>query len=121
MRILFLLLICSLNSINTNAQYKAVKLYVDSTKIYLRFFFKTYKSDEEVNDSVKIICRKIDTESFYLDKYINKRKMWTKTYRIEQAKDSMRLTTRTSYIKGKSRFIYSKEKYYNAILINPTK
>ena len=121
MRILFLLLICSLNSINTNAQYKAVKLYVDSTKIYLRFFFKTYKSDEEVNDSVKIICRKIDTESFYLDKYINKRRVWTKTYRMEPAKDSMEVTKRMTDIKGKSRFIYSKEKYYNAILINPTK
>ena len=121
MRILFLLLICSLSSLNTNAQYKIVKLNVDSTKVYLRFFLKTYKSDEYINDSVRVISRKIDTESFYLDKYINKRRIWTKTYRIEQAKDSMGLTTRMSDIKGKSRFIHSKEKYYNAILINPPK
>lgn len=98
-----------------HAQYKIVKLDVDSAKIYLRFFYKVRSSDEIVNDSVTVVCRRIDSDHFFLDKYLHHKKTWTKKYELEVAKDSMRITTRTRDSKGKSKFIYTKEQYFNAI------
>jgi hypothetical protein len=98
-------------------QSKTVKLILDSSKIYLRFFYKNYKSDYIFNDSVTYLCRKINQDSFYLDKIVYKKKEWTKVYRIELATDSLRVTTRAGDIKGNKRFIYSKEKYYNSFEI----
>lgn len=98
----------------TFGQSKTVKIMLDSQKIYFRFFYKNFKSDETINDTVYLECRKISHESFYLDKFVNKRKVWTKTYKIELAKELMNVTTRT-HKNGKSIFIKTKEKYYNAI------
>ena len=99
-------------------QSKTVKLYVDSTKIYLRYFYKSKNvSDYILNDSVRFVCRKITQDKFYLDKFINKQKEWTKIYRIEQAKDSLNVTTRIGGKDAKHRFEYSKEKYYNSFQV----
>lgn len=95
-------------------QSKTVKIMLDSQKVYFRFFYKNFKSDETLNDSVYLECRKISIDSFYLDKFLNEKKVWTKTYKIELATDRLNVTTRT-HINGKSIFTKSKEKYYNAI------
>ncbi|MEO6670971.1 MAG: hypothetical protein ABIN36_15935 [Ferruginibacter sp.] len=95
-------------------QSKTVKIILDSQKIYFRFFYKNYKSDEIINDTVYLECRKISIDSFYLDKFLNNKKVWTKTYKIELANDRLNVTTRT-HKNGKSVFIKTKEKYYNAI------
>jgi hypothetical protein len=66
--------------------------------------------------------RKINQDTFYLDKFVYKKMLWTIVFRIELAKDSMRVTTRATDIKGKSKFIYSKEKYYKSYeIIEPKK
>jgi hypothetical protein len=96
-------------------------MILDSNKIYLRFFYKSYKSDYILNDSVTYLCRKINQDSFYLDKLVYKKKEWTKTYRIESAKDSLNVTTRQGDIKGRKKFIYAKEKYYNSFEIIDSK
>lgn len=118
--ILFLILLF-LNSYSFG-QSKTVKLLLDSSKIYLRFFYKNYKSDYVLNDSVTYLCRKINQDTFYLDKLVYKKKLWTKVFRIELASDSMRVTTRATNINGKSKFIYTKEKYYKSYeIIDPNK
>jgi hypothetical protein len=118
--ILFLILLF-LNSYSFG-QSKTVKLLLDSSKIYLRFFYKNYKSDYVLNDSVTYLCRKINQDTFYLDKLVYKKKLWTKVFRIELASDSMRVTTRATDINGKSKFIYTKEKYYKSYeILDPNK
>lgn len=100
-------------------QTKNVKLIIDSTKIYFRYFYKSkINSDEILNDSVRLVSRKITDNKFYLDKYINKKKAWTRIYRIELAKDSLHITTRISGVTGKNKFQYSKEPYYNSYLLD---
>ncbi|MEO6453435.1 MAG: hypothetical protein ABIN97_05150 [Ginsengibacter sp.] len=120
-RKLFLITIVLSSIINSFGQSKTVKILLDSNKIYLRFFYKHYKSDYTLNDSVAYLCRKINRDSFYLDKFVYKKKEWTKIYKIEPAKDSLRITTRAVDIKGNKKLIYSKEKYYNSIEIFETK
>jgi len=117
MRQLILLLFFIFCTGTAHAQYKIVKLDVDSVKVYLRFFYKSRNSDEIVNDSVTIICRRINADHFYLDKYLHDKKTWTKKCELEIAKDSMRITTRTRDSKSKSKFIYTKEQYFNAVEI----
>ena len=102
-------------------QSKTVKIRLDSAKIYLRFFYKNYKSDYTLNDSVTYLCRKINQDSFYLDKLVYKKKQWTKIYKIEPATDSLRVTTRAVDLKGNRKFLHTKEKYYNAFEIAETK
>jgi hypothetical protein len=75
-------------------------------------------SDEILNDSVRLVGRKITDDKFYLDKFVNKKKVWTKVYRIELAKDSLRVTTRIGGQTGKKQFQYSKEPYYNSYLLD---
>lgn len=96
-----------------------MKLVIDSTKIYFRYFYKSkIASDEILNDSVRLVGRKITDDKFYLDKFVNKKKVWTRTYRIELAKDSLHVTTRMGGQTGKKKFQYSKEPYYNSYLID---
>jgi hypothetical protein len=95
-------------------QSRTVKMIIDSNKIYLNYFYKHYKSDCTLNDTVYFICRKINIDSFYLDKFVNKKKVWTKKFRTELAKDKLNLTTRTTQ-NGKSVFIKTKETYYNSL------
>jgi len=100
-------------------QSKTVKLIIDSTKIYLRYFYKSNRPPYEIlNDSVRVVCRKITPDKFYLDKFIKKQKEWTRRYRIELAKDSLHVTTRIGEMTGKKQFQYSKEPYYNSFLID---
>ncbi len=100
-------------------QSKTVKLVIDSNKIYFRYFYKSkIASNEILNDSVLLVGRKISDEKFYLDKFVNKEKIWTRTYRIELAKDSLRVKTRIGGQTGKKKFIYSKEPYYNSYLLD---
>lgn len=100
-------------------QSKTVKLIIDSTKIYFRYFYKSkIASDEILNDSVRLVGRKITNDKFYLDKYVNQKKVWTRAYRIELAKDSLRITTRIGGQTGKNEFKYSKEPYYNSYLLD---
>ena len=99
-------------------QSKTVKLVIDSTKIYFRYFYNSKNvSDETLNNSVRIVGRKITEDKFYLDKFINKQKIWTRIYRIELAKDSLHVTTRSGYNNGKHKFEYSKELYYKTLII----
>lgn len=96
-------------------QSKAVKLVIDSTKIYFRYFYKSkFASDRTLNDSVHLVGRKITNDKFYLDKFVNKKKVWTRIYRIELAKDSLRITSLTRGQTIKNNFQYSKEPYYNS-------
>jgi len=100
-------------------QYKVVKLNIDSTKIYFRYFYRSKNgSDEFVNDSIRFVGRKITADKFYLDKFINKRKIWTRVYRIELASDSLHVTTKLHSANGKSKFEYLKQPYYNSFLID---
>ena len=99
-------------------QTKTVKLIIDSTKIYLNFFYKSKNvSEYTLNDSIQFICRKITTDKFYLDKFIYKQKAWTKIYRIELAKDSLHITTKIGGRTKSNKFQYSKEPYYNSYII----
>lgn len=103
----------------TFGQSKTVKLIVDSTKIYFRYFYKSKNtSDYTLNDSVRFVGRKITVDKFYFDKFVNGQKNWTKIYKIELANDSLRVTTRAGDKKGKHKFIYSKEPYYNSFLVD---
>lgn len=112
---LFLLVICSL----TFGQSKTVKLIVDSTKIYFKYFYNSKKvSDYILNDSIRFVGRKITVDKFYLDKFVNRQKIWTKIYRIELANGSLHVSTRANGIKGNRKFIYSKEVYYNSFLVD---
>ena len=120
-RKLFFIFVLLLFNVFLFGQSKTVKIRIDSSKIYLRFFYKHYKSDYSLNDSVTYLCRKINQDTFYLDKFVYKKKEWTKIYRIELATDSLRITTRAGDIKGNKKFIYTKEKYYNSFEINDTK
>ena len=120
-RKLFFIFIFLCSHIFLFGQSKTVKIYLDSSKIYLRFFYKNYKSDYILNDSVTYLCRKINQDAFYLDKFVYKKKESTKIYRIELASDSLRATTRAGDIKGNKKFIYTKEKYYNSFEISETK
>ena len=100
-------------------QSKTVKIIVDSAKIYFRYFYKSKNnSNYTLNDSVRLVGRKITADKFYLDKFINNRKVWTKPYKIELANDSLRVTTRAGDIKGNHKFIHSKEPYYNSFLMD---
>ncbi len=103
----------------TSGQLKIVKLDIDSTIIYFRYFYKSKNaSGETLNDSVRLVGRKITEDKFYLDKFINKQKTWTRIYRIEPAKDSLRVKTMTTDKTGKHKFEYLKKPYYNSILID---
>lgn len=100
-------------------QSKTVKLVIDSTKVYFRYFYKSkIASDEILNDSVRLVGRKITDNKFYLDKFVNMKKVWTRIYRIELAKDSLRVTTRMGGQTGENKFKYSKEPYYNSYLLD---
>lgn len=100
-------------------QAKTVKLVIDSTKIYFRYFYKSkIVSDRILNDSVRLIGRKITDDKFYLDKLVNKKKVWTRAYRIELAKDSLPVTTLMGVQTGKKKFQYSKQPYYNSYLLD---
>jgi len=100
-------------------QSKTVKLVIDSTKIYFRYFYKSkIESYETLNDSVRIVGRKLTDDKLFIDKFVNKKKIWTRTYRIELAKDSLRITTRIGGQTGKKKFQYSKEPYYNSYLLD---
>jgi len=99
-------------------QYKIVELKVDSAKIYLRYYYKSKKaSNEIVNDSVSFFWRKITADTFYLDKYLYKRKFWTKKYTIEFAKDSLFNISKNRDIRGVVTVIRSRPPYYNSSLI----
>jgi hypothetical protein len=103
----------------TSGQSKTVKLILDSTKIYFRYFYKSKNvSDYALNDSVRFVGRKITVNKFYLDKLVNGQKNWTKIYKIELANDSLRITKRVGDKKGNRKFIYSKEPYYNGFLVD---
>ncbi len=105
-------------SIYSFGQCKTVKLVIDSTKIYVRYFYKSKNnSDEILKDSIRFVSRKITEDKFYLDEFINKKKIWTRVYRIELAHDSMHLTTRSLCNNGKSKFVHSKEPYYKSFLV----
>jgi hypothetical protein len=100
------------------AQSKTVKMNLETGKIYLNFFYKSSKNSRyTLSDSVYFLCRKIDGTKFYLDKYINRKKQWTRIYKIEQANDSLNVTTRVGGSDGKHKFEYSKEKYYNSFQV----
>jgi len=101
------------------AQKKIIKLFVDSSTIYLRYFYRSkIASDESRNDSVRLVARKMTEDKIYLDKFINNRKTWTRIYKIELAKDSLHVTTRIGGRIGKRQFEYSKLPYYNSFLID---
>ncbi len=92
---------------------------VDSTNIYVNYFYKSkYASDCILNDSSSVFVRKISTDKLYLDKYVNKKKIWRKVYQIELAKDSLHITTKIDGGTGKNSFKYSKKPFYNTILIS---
>lgn len=117
----YIILTALLISISTFSygQSKTVKIYIDSTKIYFNYFYKSKNiSDYTLNDSVRFISRKITEDRFYFDKFINKQKKWTRIYRIELANDSLRITTRAADKKGNHKFVYSKEPYYNSFQID---
>lgn len=100
-------------------QSKTVKLILDSTKIYFRYFYKSrITSDYTLNDSIRFVARRITVDKFYLDKFVNGQINWTKIYKIELANDSLRVTTRASNKNGNRKFIYSKEPYYNSFLVD---
>jgi hypothetical protein len=100
-------------------QSKTVKMNLETGKIYLSFFYKTAKSTKyTVNDSVYFLCRRINPDKFFLDKYVNKQREWTRIYRIEPAMDSLNVTTRIGGKDAKHRFEYSKEKYYNSFQVD---
>ena len=100
-------------------QSKIVKLNIDSAKIYLTYFYKSKNvSDCYLNDSVRYVSRRITEDKFYLDKLVNKRKEWTRIYTIELAKDSLRITQRSTGRNGKSIFKRVREPYYNGILVD---
>jgi hypothetical protein len=100
-------------------QSKTVKLVIDSTKIYFQYFYKSKNvSSYTLNDSVTLVGRKITPERLYIDKFVNKRKLWTKIYRVQLAKDSLHITTRIRGRTGKNQFQYSKEPYYDSFLID---
>jgi len=120
-RRLFIIIALSCSNIFLFGQSKTVKINLDSSKIYLQFFYKHYKSDYTLNDSVTFLCRKINQDTFYLDKFVYKKKEWTKVYKIELASDSLRITTRAGDIKGNKKLIYTKVKYYNSFEITETK
>ena len=120
-RKLFIIFVLLSFNIFSFGQSKTVKILLDSSKIYLRFFYKNYKSDYILNDSITYLCRKINQDIFYLDKLIYKKKEWTKIYTIEPATDSLGVTTRAGDLKGNRKFIYTKEKYYNAVEIAETR
>jgi hypothetical protein len=116
----FVLTLFLLGLINfTFGQSKTVKLIIDSTKIYFRYFYNSKNvSYYTLNDSVSLVGRKITVDKFYLEKLVNGQKNWTKIYRIELANDSLRITTRAGDKKGNHKFIYSKEPYYNSFLVD---
>ena len=100
-------------------QSKTVKLEIDSTTIYFRYFYKSKNiSGETLNDSVRLVGRKITEDKFYLDKFIYKQKSWTRIYRIEPAKDSLRVRTMSTDKTGKHKYETLKEPYYNSFLID---
>jgi hypothetical protein len=101
-------------------QSKTVKLDIDTKKIYFRYFYKSKIASEDIlNDSVRLLGRRISNDKFYLDKFVKKKKIWTGIYKIKLAKDSLHVTTRIRDPKtGKNKFQYSKEPYYNSYLIN---
>ena len=100
-------------------QSKIVKLNIDSAKMYLTYFYKSkYVSDCYLNDTVRYIGRKITENKFYLDKFVNRKKEWTRIYVIELAKDSLHITQRSTGKNGKSKFNHVREPYYNSFLVD---
>ena len=119
MKYFFLVIILFFTSSISNAQEKTVKFIFDSSKVYFRYFYKSKtNSEEHINDSVRLVARKISDNKFYLDKFIYKEKVWTRIYSIELAKDSLPVTTRAYGKDGKKKFIYTKEPYYNSTVIS---
>ena len=116
---LILLVLILTTSISCVAQEKIVKLFIDSSKSYLRYFYKSkIDSDEYPNDSVRLVARKINEDKFYLDKFIYKKKVWTRIYRIELAKDSLNIKILSRDKSGKQRMKQIKKPYYNSILVD---
>ena len=84
----------------------------------MTYFYKSkYVSDYYLHDTIRYVCRKITQDKFYLDKFVNKRKEWTRIYAIELAKDSLHITRRSTGKNGQSKFEYVREPYYNSFLV----
>jgi hypothetical protein len=94
-----------------------VKLNLETDTFYLRFYYKYYKSDEILNDSIVYLCRKINQEKFYLDRLVNDKKQWTKVFRIEPAIDTLRINEKYTNRSGKSSFKLIKQNYFIGVPI----
>ena len=111
---LFFLIITALSF----GQPRIVKLTIDNQTVYINFFYKIPKSTKQtLSDSIYLLCQKITEDKFYLDYFKNKKGIWRKIYRIEEAQDSLPVTTMARAADGKYKLIHSKELYYKGVLI----
>lgn len=94
------------------SQFRNLK--VVSENFYLRYYYKIEMSDETINDSVYYTCKRIDFNSFILNKFVNTERVWTKKYKIEAAKRSVVNYDRSRDKFGNLKTKKSKIEYFNA-------
>ena len=108
---LLVILVCIFISFNCIGQDKIVKIKSDS--IFISFFYKSKKVTRYTkNDSTYYLTKRVTDTSFMLSKYQKGKLVWSKKMQAIIAKDSLVVYDKMRGLKGKSKIIKSKAKYY---------
>ncbi len=113
---LLIILVWIFISFNCIGQDKIVKIKPDS--IFISFFYKSKKATRYTkNDTTYYLTKRITDTSFMFSKYQKRKLVWSKKMQAIIANDSLLVNAKMIDIKGKSKIIKSKEKYYLGIEI----
>ncbi len=107
-----ILLIHTLASHDSQAQYKIVK--IPSEDIYIRYFDFKNISEEYKNDSTYFVCIKGNKDTVQILKLINNSISYAYLYKLKLAASPMNISTRTT---GASQIKQKKAEYYIAEMI----
>ena len=108
---LLVILVCIFISFNCIGQDKIVKIKSDS--IFISFFYKSKKATRYTkNDTTCYLTKRVTDTSFMLSKYQKGKLVWSKKMQAIIAKDSLVVNDKMRDLKGKSKIIKSKAKYY---------
>lgn len=92
------------------AQYKVVKIV--SEDIYINYFYKINQTKRTKNDTTFYLIKKIAPSSFFLEKYINNKKVWRRRYRTKIVKDSLNVMERSRDSVGQLKINNNKKQYF---------
>lgn len=100
-------------SINANAQYKPVQIKKEG--IYVNYYYKLKQTEYKKNDSIYYLCKTISSNTFCLEKYINKSMVSKTKFKLVLAKDSLSVYERKRIPGQKTKIEKTKQPYYIGI------